>query len=166
MKHSDILVRIIYGWFTRSEHSEGLMILARRLREKGYDVVDDIRYNYADNIAALFDADNHRARAVIGFSMGANCVSWISNRIKRPIDLGVAYDPSWGIPIFSPAHIEPVSSKIKRCLVYQGTGIPVGGARLEGPTVETIKAGLWHFSMDHSEELHQRTLAALARLEN
>ncbi len=163
MKNSDVHVRVVYGWMNKFG-SEGLIDFTRDLKQRGFDVKDDILWAYADNIAALLDADNHKARAIIGFSMGANCVTWVSNRIKRPIELGVCYDASTGIPWISPAHLEAVSPKIKKCLSYQGTGWPVGGAVLKVMTVEIVKTGHSHFSNIYAPELHQRTLFELGAL--
>jgi len=161
---SDILVWVIYGQGGKGPLSYGFIKFADRLRAMGYSVHDEYLWKYPYAIAKVLDASGYQKKAVLGYSMGANCITWISNIIKKPIDLAVAYDPSIGIPLI-PAKIEPVSDKIQRCIHYRGmVGYP-GMAKLEGPTVETIPTYTPHLGICYSEHLHRITLGVLADLE-
>lgn len=163
-ERSAILVWVIYGWGGKGPASGGFIKFADRLRAMGYGVHDQYLWKYPHAIAKMLDASGYQKKVVLGYSMGANCISWLSNIVKKPIDLAVAYDPSIGFP-FMPAKIEPVSDKIKRCIHYKGlVGYP-GMATLEGPTVEAIPTYTPHLAICYSEFLHRITLGAIADLE-
>jgi hypothetical protein len=94
--------------------------------------------------------------AIIGYSLGANATTWISNKLSRVVDLIVAYDPSvW-------SNIEPAGRNVKRLLLYHNSGINFfGKARIPGPQVETTEISMSHILVDYSEPLHQKTLEAI-----
>jgi hypothetical protein len=165
----DILIRIVYGHGGKGFSiavSPGLIKLRDRLAGMGYTVRDDISWRDPDYIVADFNgAAGFKKKVMIGHSLGANCITWVSNKPVAPIDLAVAYDPSWGVPVLMPAPIERVSHRIKRCLHYRGLAFPVGGAQLSGPTVETIETWIPHLWITDSEWLHGKTFDALTALE-
>ncbi len=162
---SDIFIRVVYGQGGKGPASAGMIRFRDQLETIGYSVADDIEWWNPQLIAENFDRLDG-PKVMIGYSLGANCLTWVSNRIKKPIDLGVAYDPSNGIPVIMPAPLEEVSSKVKRCLHYKGLWFGVGGASLYGRTVETTKTWTPHPWIDSDGYLHQLTIDALERLEH
>ncbi len=93
---------------------------------------------------------------LVGYSLGANATTWISNGVRRPIELAVAYDPS----IFS--YILPAPPNVKRFLLYHNNGRSgFGHARIVGPQVETVEISEGHLAVDYDQRLHARTIAAV-----
>ena len=162
INREDVFIRVVYGFGGRLVGSSGLMDFCDHLTDMGFIVSDDILWNRPEAIAEDLDRCSFSRKVVIGFSMGANCLTWISNIVEKPIHLGVAYDPSFVLPFMKP--LDEVSNKIEKCLHYRGSGFPVGGAMIYGPTVETVNAGRWHFGMDYDQGLHQKTMLEISRI--
>lgn len=97
---------------------------------------------------------------LIGYSLGANAVDWISAALpRRWIELSVAYDPSVLSIVTQPG------ANVKRLLLYHNTDIePEGHAVYVGSQVETTRISMPHLAIDYSEALHQKTLAAIAKV--
>ncbi len=91
---------------------------------------------------------------LVGYSLGANATTWISNGVRRPIDLAVAYDPS----VYS--YILPAPRNVKRFMLYHNNGrSKLGHARIPG--AETVEINEGHLAVDYDQRLHARTLAAI-----
>ena len=97
---------------------------------------------------------------VIGYSLGANATTWISNAVpSRSINLIVAYDPSVG------SEVQPAGSNVRRLLLYHNNGPePFGHARIRGPQVETTETRNSHFTVGNSAWLHAKTRAAVSQV--
>ena len=97
---------------------------------------------------------------LIGYSLGANAVDWVSAAVPdRTIALSVAYDPSVLSIVTQPG------PNVKRLLLYHNTDIePEGHAIYKGPQVETTQISMPHLAICYSETLHQKTLAAIASI--
>jgi hypothetical protein len=97
--------------------------------------------------------------ALIGYSLGANCVTWTSDDYKGVVDLAVCYDPSVLSIVTNPGN------NVKRLLLYHNNDIePEGHAIFKGPQVETTQISMAHLAICYSQTLHAKTLAALALL--
>jgi hypothetical protein len=97
---------------------------------------------------------------LIGYSLGANATTWISNAVPaRVIHLVVAYDPS------ALAELQPARNNVRRVLLYHNNSPePFGHGRIEGPQVETIETRNSHLVIGNSKWLHQKTRAAVSRV--
>ncbi len=98
---------------------------------------------------------------LIGYSLGANATTWISNAIpRREIALAVAYDPS----IYS--KILPAGRNVRKLILYHNNGRSVlGHARIPGPQVETFEINQGHLSVDFNRQLHANTIGAIYRVQ-
>jgi hypothetical protein len=117
--------------------------------ERHRQVAADIRKLPADTPVVL-----------IGYSLGANATTWISNAVApRAIDLIVAYDPS------VKARVERAASNVRRVLLYHNNSLePYGHARIPGPQVETTETRNSHLTLGNSGWLHGKTRAAVAKV--
>ena len=97
---------------------------------------------------------------VIGYSLGANCVTWVGGLVPRKkIDLAVCYDPSVLSIVKQP------TPNIARLLLYHNTDWePEGHAIFTGPQVERTEISIFHLAVCYNETLHQKTLAAISLL--
>lgn len=164
IEKDDIFIQIIYGWLGKTLYLDPLIKVKNQLASMGYDVEDGIGWQRPDLVAKALNNSKHKKKVVIGFSMGANCITWASHYLVSEVDLAVCYDPSLGWSLM-PARLDPVNKKIKRCLHFRGTGWPVGGAPLFGDSVETHRYNLNHFSIPTNGEINRLTLEALKALE-
>jgi hypothetical protein len=150
------------GWrFT----SQGMVMLGGRLGENtfiyGWDSPEVI-------IKILWALSRGHKVVVIGYSLGANQLGFISAHIKDMIDLGVAYDPSR----YSPLTFEDkygdhyqTAPNFKRFLCYQNTGAWFfGGSYYVGKNVELTRVFDFHLGIQFNETLHQKTIAAVGEL--
>ena len=113
------------------------------------EIVPDIKAQALDETIIL-----------IGYSLGANDVTMIANRIgHRTVDLAVCYDPSVkGV-------VEQPGANIKRLLLYHNSDPePIGHAIFKGSMVERFDISMPHLSIDYSEPLHEKTLAAITKV--
>ena len=155
-------IYVIYGQgdaFT----SGGMVQLAARLRGQ-WPKAKVTEHVWRTGIAAI--VPDIKAQALdekiilIGYSLGANDVTMIGNRIgARSVDLAVCYDPSVkGI-------VEQPGANIKRLLLYHNVSAePIGHAIFKGPQVERSDIATSHLAVDYNEQLHQETIAAVARV--
>lgn len=97
---------------------------------------------------------------LIGYSLGANAVDWISDKLPgRQIALSVAYDPSVLSIVTQPG------PNVKRLLLYHNTNAePEGHAVFDGKQVERTEIAMPHLSVCFNEDLHRRTLDAVAKV--
>ena len=155
-------VCVIYGQggvFT----SFGMYLLSQRIAGL-YPAAVVSTYSWSDPALIATDISEWRAHGtghlvVIGYSLGANCVTWVPTYTKTPIDLAVCYDPSVLSIVTNPG------PTIKRLLLYHNTDWePEGHAILIGPQVERTEISMPHLSVCYSEMLHLKTLAAIDRL--
>lgn len=152
-------VHVIYGQFGIIT-SFGMNILAQRIRaafpaavvktwswSDWSPIVDDILHNPKGPVV------------LVGYSLGANCTTWVSSHINRLIDLAVCYDPSILAIVTQPG------KNVKRLLLYHNTDIePEGHARFVGPQVETTEISMPHLAICYSQALHAKTMAAIAKV--
>ncbi len=137
--------------------SLGMASLANRIEALGITVTTH-GWAYPDIVAAsIRELPKSERIAIIGYSLGANATTWISNKLAMHIDLIVAYDPSvWST-------IEPAGKNVARLLLYHNNAATniFGMARIPGPQVETTEISMAHIAVDFSEPLHVKTLAAV-----
>lgn len=95
---------------------------------------------------------------LIGYSLGAHTTTYVAHYLPhREIALAVAYDPS----VYSAVQF-PAGRNIKRFLLYHNGGRSrLGHARISGHQVETTEIAMGHLSVDYSEALHRKTIAAV-----
>jgi hypothetical protein len=143
--------------------SFGMYLLSQRIAGL-YPAAVVTTYSWDNPAGIATDISEWRASGtghlvVIGYSLGANCVTWIPAYTVTPIDLAVCYDPSVLSIVTNPA------ATIKRLLLYHNSDWePEGHAVLVGPQVERTEISMLHLSVCYSEMLHQKTLAAIAQL--
>jgi hypothetical protein len=136
--------------------SPGMVSLAERLEEFGKSSVhawDDPMVVQLLN-AALRSGGK---AAVVGYSLGANQLGYISPLVHYRIDLGIAYDPSR----FSPLVKNGVQTapNFRKLVCYHNVGAWwFGGSRYEGPNVKTVKVNAFHLAVQFDEALHLRTI--------
>jgi hypothetical protein len=137
--------------------SLGMASLATRIEAMGVKTSTHV-WKYPDIIAQdIRGLPVSEPVAIIGYSLGANATTWISNKVNRSINLIVAYDPSvWSM-------IEPAGSNVTRLLLYHNNAVTniFGKARIPGPQVEMTEISMAHSAVDFSEPLHVKTLAAI-----
>jgi hypothetical protein len=93
---------------------------------------------------------------LVGYSLGANATTWVSNGVRRPIALVVAYDPS----VYS--YVLPAPSNVHRLILFHNNGHSrLGHARIPGKQVETIEINEGHLSVDYDQRLHAKTIEAI-----
>jgi hypothetical protein len=138
--------------------SLGMVSLASRIEALGVKVTTH-GWKYPDIVAqSIHELPSSERVAIIGYSLGANATTWISNKVNRKINLIVAYDPS----VWSP--IEAAGRNVERLLLYHNSGINfLGKARIPGPQVETTEINMSHIFVDYSEALHLKTLAGISK---
>lgn len=141
--------------------SGGIVQLANKLAEdKRLLVSIHVWKNYNDVVRSIWTLPPGTPIIVIGYSLGANATTWISNATPlRQIDLVVAYDPSV-LTVVSPA-----GPNVSRLLLYHNTSVgPYGHARIPGLQVETTETRMAHLRVDWSMALHRKTHAAIERV--
>lgn len=144
--------------------SIGMSRLATRLA-KMFPLSVVTTHTWKDPYAIVADARRQPQSVpiiLIGYSLGANCVTWVNQRAPElPIELAVAYDPSVLSIVVNP------TSRVKRLLLYHNVdNEPEGHAVFRGPQVETTTINLWHLAVCFNEVLHQKTIAAVKKVLN
>ncbi len=139
--------------------SLGMVALASRIAALGVNVSTH-SWAYPSDIANSIVALPKSERvAIVGYSLGANATTWISNKVMRHIDLIVAYDPSmW-------AKVEAAGQNVARLLLYHNNAASniLGKAKIPGPQVETTEISMAHVLVDFNEALHAKTLAGIRK---
>jgi len=117
-------------------------------------------WKYPSNITNDIQKQSTSTKIIlIGYSLGANAVTWVSNSIGRTIDLAVCYDPSVLSLVNNP------NTNVKRLLLYHNVDRePEGHAIMTGPQVERTDISMWHLGVCFDEGLHQKTLAAIQQV--
>lgn len=102
---------------------------------------------------------------LIGYSLGGNGLTRIAATLpKRQIDLAVAYDPSQLGERYLNAEGQ-APTNIKRLLLYHNNSPePWGHWIIPGKQVEITETYTSHLLVCYNEVLHQKTLAAIAKL--
>jgi hypothetical protein len=93
----DLRIYVLSGWFGMGPLSSGMSALVPRLQRFGLTTYHD--WNDQQIIVAMNRLPVTQKIVIVGFSLGANELGWIEGRIKRRINLGVAYDPSKQSPL-------------------------------------------------------------------
>lgn len=140
--------------------SAGMIPLASDVRKLGVITTIHNWNAYGDVVASIRKLTTGTPVVIIGYSLGANATTWISNAVgKRKIALIVAYDPSiWSA-------VRPAGSNVNRLLLYRNGGpSPWGHARIPGSMVETTETLMPHLAVPFSARLHELTLKAVAKL--
>lgn len=163
-------VYIIYGWFGLAA-SGGIHAFGHYLQSKGYEVVF-CRYQYPDWIVTNLEetTERTRPRALIGYSLGANCCAWVANRTNTMIDLIVGYDPTRRGP---PLSNYPIGKNVRHCIQYNNRGLLftnlfVGkGAYVNNgcPSFLSYDITDEHLLVQYNQKLHIITESALERVE-
>jgi hypothetical protein len=132
----------------------------------------DVSYWYAntpgDVIAAIRKLPTKEKLGLIGYSNGANGVTWAAggwgsgtpNLNWRTIDLMVGYDPTVWAPL------TPIGTNVKRAICYHQTGLlwPTsffGRAQWTGHNVEVVPISMDHLYVQLSPRLHAYTIRAV-----
>jgi pimeloyl-ACP methyl ester carboxylesterase len=159
-------VYVIFGQ-GGSLFSGGMVSLAERMRRQGYDVVTDFSWKYPDKIVSDIRhtrrKDPDRKVALIGFSMGANCTTWVADS-GVAIDLLVAYDPSAGLLWWKAYPPSVIAGNVKKAYCYQQVGPEIVGRGVIRGNVTVVETVSPHLFVQSDERLHDITLRALERL--
>lgn len=141
--------------------SFGMYLLSQRI-QKSWPTALVSTHSWDDPQSIAQDMAALRARTpiiLVGYSLGANCVTWAAAYYRGSIDLAVCYDPSVLSIVTNPG------TNIKRLLLYHNNDIePEGHAVFKGPQVEITQISMAHLAICYSEQLHQKTLAAIAKV--
>ncbi len=101
--------------------------------------------------------------AVVGYSLGANQLGWISLYCDKDIDLGVAYDPSRLSPLVKDGYQR--APRFKKLLCYYNAGAFLfGGSYYKGSNVELTHVHNFHLGIQFDGALHAKTLKAIQDL--
>jgi hypothetical protein len=142
--------------------SPGMNVLTNQLKGVDKRLVVTLHNwdDYGDIVRAIRKLPANVPVIVIGYSLGANATTWVSNYVpNRPIELIVAYDPS----ILT--KVSPAGKNVKRALLYHNNSFdPWGHARIPGPKVETTETYMPHLAVSLSQSLHNRTIDAVKRV--
>lgn len=154
-------VHVIYGQggFVTSV---GMYLLAKRIRAKYPKAVVTTWNWYDDNLIVADIVKNPDPKTMlIGYSLGANCTTWVTDRLgRKTFPLVVCYDPSRLSLVVQP------DINIKRLLLYHNNGIePEGHAMLTGPMVERYEINKLHLLICFDQFLHDRTMDAIDRVD-
>lgn len=151
-------IYVLYGQYGLP-FSIGMFQLSRRAAALGCTVTT---HSHSDGQAIVDDWRRTKppVTILIGYSLGANAIPRIAYAIYSEVALAVMYDPS----IYG-ERVNPFPPTIKRALLYHNTG-PYGYGHLivEGPQVERTDVATSHLAVCFREDLHQKTLAAIAKL--
>jgi hypothetical protein len=151
-------VHVIYGQ-GGVVTSFGMYLLSQRIQKAWPKAI--VTTHSWDNPAAIAAAMQGTLgpHILIGYSLGANCVTWAAADFKGMVDLAVCYDPSVLSIVDNP------TANVKRLMLYHNNDIePEGHAVFQGPQVETTQISMPHLAICYSETLHQKTLAAVAQV--
>lgn len=141
--------------------SYGMYLLAQRIQKQWPSAT--VTCHSWDNpsviaaAACAWEHDHAESRIIfIGYSLGANCVTWAAATAGVPIDLAVCYDPSILSIVTNPTY------NVKRLLLYHNNDIePEGHAVFTGHMVETTQISMFHLAICYSAMLHQKTMDAI-----
>lgn len=141
--------------------SYGMYLLSQRIQKQWPQAtVTNHSWDNPGAIQALArdweKANPNQPIILIGYSLGANCVTWVSQNLGLTVDLTVCYDPSVLSIVTNP------TLNVKRLLLYHNNDIePEGHAVFVGPMVETTQINMFHLAICYSEMLHEKTLTAM-----
>lgn len=140
--------------------SFGMYLLAQRITKAWPSaVVTTHSWDDPQAISADMKMRKNTPIILIGYSLGANCVTWAADDFSGPVALAVCYDPS----VLS--IVEQPKANITRLLLYHNNDWePEGHAVFTGSQVETTQIAMPHLAICYSETLHQKTLAAIGSI--
>jgi hypothetical protein len=158
----DVQVYMLYGQ-GGIVTSRGFLSLSRQIRrlDRNRIRIELLNWRWWANVPRKVQRDGRSKEIIIiGFSLGANATTWISNQLLwRRINLAVAYDPS----IYAPTR--PALLNVSRMLVYHNNGPSVfGHAYINGFHVETYEINMPHLQVENNQQLHNMTLDAVNRV--
>ena len=136
--------------------SFGMYLLSQSIA-KLYPKAIVTTHSWSDPEAIASDMSKQSAPIVlIGYSLGANCVTWAAGATAKQVALAVCYDPSVLSIVTQP------KANIKRLLLYHNSDIePEGHAIFIGPQVERTEISMPHLAVCYSSTLHAKTLEAI-----
>lgn len=140
--------------------SFGMKLLANRIQKQWPTAVVTTHDWYDPRLLAADIVKSNLTKTIlIGYSLGANCVTWIGQDYLGPIDLAVCYDPSRLSIVTQPG------PNIKRLLLYHNTDIePEGHAIFTGQQVERTEISMPHLAICYSSALHDKTMEAIGKV--
>jgi len=155
-------IYVLYGQYGVTT-SAGMYFLAQSLARYG-----EVSVHQWDDRTIVRDAKRHAGKIVIvGFSLGANTMVAIANKLPH-VDLIVAYDPSRLSPLAHEANGEftqRVAPSVRRAICfYNPYAWYFGGARLDGPQVETFAISDYHLAVAMDQRLHDITEEAVKQV--
>lgn len=155
------MIYVIYGQGGKGPLSAGFITFKNRLVGLGYPVRDDILWRHPDSIIrAIHDQPKGEKTVLIGFSLGANCCTWVASA-AQPIDLVVMYDPSVGVPGLMPSYVNEIKSNVKRAIHFHQGWSLLGRAVIKGHNVERHNTSVPHMLVQAHEPFHRITLQTL-----
>ena len=155
-----IEIIVIYGQGGKGPLSAGFILFKNRLETLGYQVTDHFGWDKPDAIIKYIHDRRKIKFALFGYSLGANCTSWVASAGQR-IELIAAYDPSAGVGPLVAALPNPIGANVKRCLCYVHTFPELFRSAPFTGNCEVIQTWAPHGFIQANERLHQMTLRAL-----
>lgn len=144
-----------YGWTL----SAGMLTLANRLRKLDGVAVYTFVWNDSNQLRTINSVPNSDRIAVVGFSLGAVQLQWLSQNANRQMALGVALDPSRQSPqcrydsnlrryVLSAPHFN-------RIICYDNPSTwYFGGAMYVGPNATNIQINMYHLAVASDPNIH------------
>lgn len=102
---------------------------------------------------------------VIGYSLGANQLGWISRYIKKKIKLGVAIDPSKQSPLVESAeggYVQSAPMYEKLVCFYHPQAWIFGGAKYVGENVELVPITGTHLGFQFDAGIYNKIIKEVA----
>ena len=144
--------------------SPGILYLGHKLEA----FADVTTYNWSaqrEVTRQIANLDPGDKVVLIGYSGGGFAITQVAEELngKGPhkIDLLIAYDPS---PAWSMASL---GKNVAKAICYCNSRplmLGLGGAQLQGQSVETVPISEQHLAVQFDESLHKRTIAEIEKL--
>lgn len=139
--------------------SIGMLTLANRLRKLEGVAVYTFAWNDSNQLRTINSVPNSDRIAVVGFSLGAVQLQWISQNANRQMALGIALDPSRKSPqcrYDSNLRRYVLSApRFNRIVCYDNPKtLYFGGAMYVGANVTTIEIDMYHLAVASDPNIH------------
>lgn len=144
---------VLYGQGGRLT-SFGMDALAAELARLGKVTTHEWREDLSAEVGRCADRV-----ALFGYSLGANQLGWLGARFSRPVELGVAFDPSRQSPLCVRSADGSWTQRAPNyvrllCFYNPGTWL-FGGSTYEGANVQVVRISMPHLSVPLSPGLRR-----------
>jgi predicted alpha/beta-fold hydrolase len=141
--------------------SPGIASLSERIRREVPNTTVSLHTWDDPTVVSKINSLQGIKTSIVGYSLGANQLGFISDHAAAPLSLGIAYDPSRYSPLVNAAGVQ-TAHNFKRLICYRNTGAWFfGGSRYIGANVEEYNVNTLHFTIQFNSALHDKTITAL-----